>query len=335
MKNPTLLVVALISAFASMAQQQPFIQYGYKVKVTTLSNGKYVEYFDQDTIVQIGTVLLNRRSGKIVSFVAYDTTLGEYSLKPELISRWMSPDPLAHEFSSESPYNFGFNNPVRFVDPDGRAPWDIIIQGSEKQTAFNELQASVQGQLNLSMDASGKVTYTQVGEGKLSKDAQQLTNAINNSSIVINVTAENTTTTQSGNLYIGGAFGGNIVTKGEGANRVDAKQEVNPGVLNKMSTAHGKPGADMLHEVTEAYQGGLISQKKGISSPVSNQDGSVYPNAHLRATKQSGNIYERIYDAFGKEMKMNTDGSYPTGVKRADWYVIDKKSNKVVIQELK
>jgi hypothetical protein len=129
MKNPTLLVVALISVFASMAQQQPFIQYGYKVKVTTLSNGKYVEHFDQDTIVQIGTVLLNRRSGKIVSFVAYDTTLGEYSLKPELISRWMSPDPLAHEFSSESPYNFGFNNPVRFVDPDGRAPFEFNGSG--------------------------------------------------------------------------------------------------------------------------------------------------------------------------------------------------------------
>ena len=43
--------------------------------------------------------------------------------------------------------------------------------------------------------------------------------------------------------------------------------------LSAMSTAHGKPGADMLHEVTEAYQGVLISQQSGISSPVSNQKG--------------------------------------------------------------
>jgi hypothetical protein len=154
MKNPTLLIVALISAFASMAQQQPFIQYGYKVKVTTLSNGKYVEHFDQDTIVQIGTVLLNRRTGKIVSFIAHDTTLGEYSLKPELISRWMSPDPLSHEFSSESPYNFGFNNPVRFIDPDGKAPlpFDVILNVSnpnvigstlEKRTANMTITLSV------------------------------------------------------------------------------------------------------------------------------------------------------------------------------------------------
>jgi hypothetical protein len=107
-----------ISAFA----QQPFKKYGYKVKVATLSKGKYVEHFDQDTIVQIGTVMFNRRSGRIVSFVEYDTTLGEYSLQPDLVSRWMSPDPLAHEFYSESPYNFVHNNPIKYMDPDGREP---------------------------------------------------------------------------------------------------------------------------------------------------------------------------------------------------------------------
>jgi len=125
MKKLIFLLVALVCGFVSLAQKQPFEQYGYKVKIATLSKGKYIEHFDQDTIVQIGTVLMNRRNGKIVSFVKYDTTLGEYSLKPELISRWMSPDPLAHEFYSESPYNFGHNNPVRFIDPDGRAPFDV------------------------------------------------------------------------------------------------------------------------------------------------------------------------------------------------------------------
>src|SRR5690606_36577721 len=156
-----------------------------------------------------------------------------------------------------------------------------------------------------------------------------------NSSIVVNVNAENTTTTKSGDSYIGGAFAGNTVTTGEGGNTVVAEQEVNPGVLGKMSSAHGKPGADMLHEVTEAYQGALISQKKGTSSPGANQAGSVYPKAHSKATKQSGSVHERIYDASGKEMQMSPGGGYPQGVKSADWYVKDKKGNKVVIQELK
>ena len=39
---------------------------------------------------------------------------------------WLSTDPLAEKFPSHSPYSFCFNNPLRFVDPDGRAPADWI-----------------------------------------------------------------------------------------------------------------------------------------------------------------------------------------------------------------
>lgn len=80
--------------------------------------------------------------------------------------------------------------------------------------------------------------------------------------------------------------------------------------------------------------GAIISQKKGIASPSAGSEGSVYPAAHSKATKQSGKIYERIYDASGKEMQIQSDGSYPAGVRSADWYVNDKKGNKVIIQKL-
>jgi len=157
MKKLTILLVALVCGFTSTAQKQPFEQYGYKVKIATLSKGKYIEHFDQDTIVQIGTVLMNRRNGKIVSFVKYDTTLGEYSLKPELISRWMSPDPLAEEFYSESPYNFGFNNPIRFVDTDGRAPSDFtLLIAKDGAGGHGHMGAVIQ-------DGGGKYYYVTMG----------------------------------------------------------------------------------------------------------------------------------------------------------------------------
>ena len=53
------------------------------------------------------------------------------------------------------------------------------------------------------------------------------------------------------------------------------------------------------------------------------------------ATNQSGEIFERIYDTLGKELQMLPGNIYPQGVKSADWYVNDKKGNKVVIQSIK
>ena len=40
------------------------------------------------------------------------------------IGKFLSVDPLADQFSGWSPYTFGLDNPIRYIDPDGAAPFD-------------------------------------------------------------------------------------------------------------------------------------------------------------------------------------------------------------------
>lgn len=88
----------------------------------------------------------------------------------------------------------------------------------------------------------------------------------------------------------------------------------------------------MLHEVTEAYQGGLIAKGNGISSPKSNVKGSTYSLAHSRATKESRSIRAAYYDHRGKRIN-NNGGAIPNNVKGVEWFVKGKKGN-VMLQSI-
>ena len=50
------------------------------------------------------------------------------------LRRWMTPDPLSEKYYGVSPYAFCNNNPVNFVDPDGR----YIEKGSRKEWRQNK-----------------------------------------------------------------------------------------------------------------------------------------------------------------------------------------------------
>ena len=102
--------------------QDIFKQHGFDKKPLTLSNGHYNEFFNNDKVVQIGTVLLNTQTNQIIAFIDEDTTRALYLA--DLSSRWLSPDPLAAKYPQLSPYIYAANNPLIYIDVDGR---DILF----------------------------------------------------------------------------------------------------------------------------------------------------------------------------------------------------------------
>ena len=152
----------------------PFEQAGIKgIKILTLSNGKYQEFHDLDSVVQIGTTLINVNTRKIVGFVKKDST----NSMPDasVSSRFISVDPLAEKHYNHSPYVFCANNPVIYIDPDGRdygiyynhETQTITIKAHYIVNSQNEKAFKQNGQEYWN-NQSGKFTYL-VGEGKEAK----------------------------------------------------------------------------------------------------------------------------------------------------------------------
>lgn len=124
MKKISLYTVLFCATISISKAQNPFASIGKTTKpMLTLSNGRYEEHFENDSIRQVGSVMVNIKSEKIVAFV--DRKEQANKVHAQTTSRFLSIDPLARNFPFLTPYQYADNTPIQAIDLDGLESFKI------------------------------------------------------------------------------------------------------------------------------------------------------------------------------------------------------------------
>ena len=219
------------------------------------------------------------------------------------VGRWTSVDPLAANYAAWSPYHYSYNNPNRFVDPDGR----FIIKGAK--ALFN-----VGRRVHKTYKKTGRLNLKSVGK------------ALKNEALDI---VDNVSTLVDGQLTIDDAFAIVDLATGFGA---EAKRGANAlgvvddlgdvgkrtddirviGRLDDTAVAKDWPGHEVLDVADWDMDVNDVWMKTGIENKATFYAGSPITKGN-RVNSNTGRTRP-----FGRELEQLEEAGY---VRQGDYYV--------------
>ena len=212
------------------------------------------------------------------------------------LSIWLSVDPLSDKYPSLSPYVYCANNPIKLVDPNGE---EVYIYGDDdnKNTIVNSLNRHFEN-ITIGYDKTGKLNII---EGSAQTDDEiEFAKALSDDKIEVNIQLNNSYITDFKNsngetLVVDGAgafLGNKIFYDGKGKNKENISKVRTFQYISMQGLAEYYNekdwGALVNHEITESYQGGVISSTENV--PGTSEQGlinkDIYNKAHNAATRQ-------------------------------------------------